>query len=300
MAYYRTFVQALQPFSGEIEIEYDEPLSRHTTMHVGGPADIYLRPQTIPALCATISAAYTQEIPYAVIGNGSNLLVSDDGYRGVIINTSALRQVQVSQNIIDAQAGIALSQLAHIAAEHALGGFEFAAGIPGSFGGAIFMNAGAYSGEMSQVVTAVTYCSPDGKIASRTDLAFGYRTSFFKAHPEYIILSAQMQLTPSNQEGIQARIAELALQRRIKQPLEFPSAGSVFKRPAGYFAGQLIEQVGLKGYIVGDAQVSEKHAGFIINRGSATCTDIVHLIELIQEKVQKETGVALECEIRVL
>lgn len=297
-----TYLQTLQPFSGEINPLFDESMANHTTFRIGGPAQLFLSPDNQAAFCACIENAFAQQIPYTVIGNGSNLLVQDSGVAGIVICTEKLKKTQVVQSTIHAQAGILLSALAKQALEQELTGLEFAAGIPGTLGGAVFMNAGAYGGEMSQLITSVTFIEANGATHSipASECAFGYRTSIFRQHPDWSILSASLQLSAGSKETIRAAMDELAKKRRAKQPLEMPSAGSTFKRPEGYFAGALIEQANLKGFTIGGAQVSEKHAGFIVNRGGATCTDVLQLIQTIQEKVRAESGVTLECEVRIL
>lgn len=302
MTMYQNFIAALQAFNGEYDIQYDEPMARHTTMRIGGPADVFLVPRTIDALGAAKRAARDCGVPCAVIGNGSNLLVSDAGYRGAVLCTSGLRAVTVEGNQITAQAGALLSVIARAAADAGLTGLEFAAGIPGSLGGAVFMNAGAYDGQMADRVTSVTYLDGDGvaHTLAAHELAFGYRESVFKTHEDWTVVCATMALTPGDATAIHTKMEDFACRRRDKQPLEMPSAGSTFKRPQGDFAGRLIEQAGMKGFAVGGAQVSEKHAGFVVNRGGATCADMLALIHTVQERVRAQSGVSLECEVRVL
>lgn len=302
MTMYQNFIAALQAFNGEYDIQYDEPMARHTTMRVGGPADVFLVPRTIEALGAAKRAAKGCGVPCAVIGNGSNLLVSDEGYRGVVLCTSGLRRVEVEGNQVRAQSGALLSVIARAATDASLTGLEFAAGIPGSVGGAVFMNAGAYDGQMADRVTSVTYLDGDGAphTLAANELAFGYRDSVFKAHEDWTVVCVTIALTPGDSVAIHAKMDDFACRRRDKQPLELPSAGSTFKRPQGDFAGRLIEAAGLKGFAVGGAQVSEKHAGFVVNRGGATCADILTIIHTVQERVRAQSGVSLECEVRVL
>ena len=302
MTTYQNFIAALQAFEGEYDIQYDEPMARHTTMRIGGPADVFLTPRTVDALGAAKRAARACGVPCVVLGNGSNLLVSDAGYRGAVLCTGGLRTVTVEDDRLTGQAGALLSAIARAAADAGLTGLEFAAGIPGSLGGAVFMNAGAYDGQMADRVTSVTYLDGDGAAhtLSSAELAFGYRPSAFKAHADWTVAHATMALTPGDPGAICAKMDDFACRRRDKQPLELPSAGSVFKRPQGDFAGRLIEAAGLRGLMIGGAQVSEKHAGFIVNRGGATCADVLALIRTVQERVQAQSGVSLECEVRVL
>ena len=274
-------------------VSYGEPMSRHTSFRIGGPAEIFLRPHTRQEFIEILEYA-----PDAfVFGNGTNLLVSDSGIKGVVVTTTGIKALlKLSETKISCECGALLSQAAAFALKLGLGGFEFAAGIPGTVGGALCMNAGAYGGEMSQVTESSDFFSR-GAVSSVSEHNFGYRDSVYKRDTGKIVLSAVISLSPGNPDDIRAKMDSLALQRASKQPLDWPSAGSVFKRPAGMFAGTLIEQCGLKGFSVGGAQVSEKHAGFIINRGGATSDDVARLIGHIQETVLKNTGVMLETEI---
>ena len=276
-----------------------EPMKAHTTFKIGGAADVLVTVRSAEELRAVIAACRETVTPWMILGKGSNLLVSDDGIEGAVIALDGVfKDVTVDGETITAGAGVSLSKVCTVAAEHSLAGLEFAYGIPGSVGGAVYMNAGAYGGEMKDVVAEVTYLTPDGAVGTLAgdQLAFGYRTSAFK-HNHYIILSTKYTLTHGDREAIQTRMDDVMNRRRTKQPLEYPSAGSVFKRPVGAFAGTLIEQCGLKGASVGGAQVSEKHAGFIINAGGATCADVQALVRQVQDTVLRETGYALECEI---
>lgn len=279
----------------------NEPMATHTTFRIGGPADRLIRAETLPELAAAVSALKRESIPYLLVGNGSNLLVPDEGLRGaVVLLDGKFRQVGVAgSGRILAGAGAMLSSVCATARDHALTGLEFAWGIPGTLGGALYMNAGAYGGEMQQVVTRVFVSDENGEAAEKTleDCAYGYRKSVFMETGE-VILGAEMKLENGDPKDITAKMDDLMQRRRDKQPLEFPSAGSVFKRPEGHFAGGLIEQCGLKGLTEGGACVSEKHAGFIVNKGGATCADVETLIERIQEIVLRETGVELTPEIR--
>ncbi|MCB6367099.1 UDP-N-acetylmuramate dehydrogenase [Intestinibacillus massiliensis] len=302
MAEYHAYLQALQPFSGEIEILYDEPMARHTTFRIGGPADIFLRPRSVDALRAVICEARAQGVPCTVLGNGSNVLAPDAGLRGVVVCTGGLRGVEAGGQGVRAGAGALLSGVAKAALEASLTGLEFAAGIPGSAGGAVFMNAGAYGGQMADVVREVAYLDGDGALrtCAGAGCGFGYRTSVFKAHPDWTVVSVTLGLAPGDPASIRTQMEDLAQRRRDKQPLDLPSAGSTFKRPEGYFAGKLIQDAGLRGAAIGGAQVSEKHAGFIVNRGGATSADVRALVSLVQRTVLERFGVALECEVRFL
>ena len=282
-----------------LELEY---MSRHTTFRVGGPARLFYIPETEEELADIVTKCNRLELPYTVIGRGSNLLVADRGYLGVVIQIGdALSDVKVSGIRIRAQAGISLAALAAYACRMYLTGLEFAAGIPGNLGGALLMNAGAYGGEMKDVVRSVRLMEPDGTIheedASWMD--FGYRHSRVQEEGG-IIVGAELELRPGDPKVIQEKMQELAAKRRAKQPLEYPSAGSYFKRPKGNFAGALIEQAGLKGFSVGGAQVSEKHAGFVINTGNATAADITALQDEVVRRVQERFGVTLEPEVKRL
>lgn len=299
---YQAFLAAIEPFRADIIILAEEPMSRHTTFRIGGAADIFLKPQTVDALGAVMRAAHETGVPSAIIGNGSNLLVRDEGYPGVAICTGDIRGITRDGDTITAGAGALLSQVARTALDASLTGFEFAAGIPGTLGGAVFMNAGAYGGEMKDVLAEVLYLDESGArhTVPVAQLELGYRTSIFKTHPEWTVAGAMLRLQKGDSAAIRARMDELAFKRRDKQPLELPSAGSTFKRPEGYFAGKLIEEAGLRGFAIGGAQVSEKHCGFVVNRGGATCADVLGLIAAVQEKVKTQFGVTLEPEVRLL
>lgn len=282
------------------EILYDEPMSKHTTFRVGGAADVFVRIASEEQLKVLIPELVKSEIPYYVIGKGSNLLVGDKGFRGVVIQLDeAFENIKVNNNIVTACAGASMAKIAKTALQNSLTGFEFAAGIPGCVGGGVIMNAGAYGGEMKDVVSKVRVLCKDGNVKEYTNeaMSFGYRVSALKNKPEYIVLEVEMILEPGNEEEILAKMQDLAKRRKDKQPLEYPSAGSTFKRPEGYFAGKLIGDAGLSGYSVGDAEVSEKHNGFVINRGNATAADVRTLIETIQCKVYEQFGVNLEREV---
>ena len=295
------WIEAIKTIVDESRIRLQEPMSRHTTFRIGGMAEIFLMP-TIKEAVDVITLCRAKKIPYTIIGNGSNLLVGDKGIPGVVIEFGAnASSIEVKENMIHAEAGALLSKVAHKALEASLGGMEFAAGIPGSIGGAVVMNAGAYGGEMKDVLETVTVLTRDGDVKTLTkdELELGYRTSVI-AKKDYIVLSAVIRLENGKKEEIKAVMDDLKEKRITKQPLEYPSAGSTFKRPEGYFAGKLIEDAGLRGYRVGDAQVSEKHCGFVVNRGEATAKDVAQLISDVQNRVMDEFGVKLEPEVRMI
>ncbi len=277
----------------------NEPMSAHTTFKIGGAADVLVTVHSVEELKATVDACKENGVPYMILGNGSNLLVSDNGIEGaVIVLDGSFREITADGSVITAGAGAKLSRLCTVALENSLSGLEFAYGIPGTVGGAVYMNAGAYGGEMKDVVLSVTALTADGELREfpASELELDYRTSVFKKNNS-IILFAKYNLQKGEAASIKARMDDVMNRRKTKQPLEYPSAGSVFKRPKGAFAGTLIEQCGLKGRSVGGAQVSEKHAGFIINTGGATCEDVMELVRLVQQTVQRETGYCLEREI---
>lgn len=281
----------------------NEPMSAHTTFHTGGPADYFVTPADENALAAVIRCCREADEAYYLIGNGSNILVSDEGFRGVIIRMGqTMAGIECPGNgAIRAGAGALLSQIAAVARDHGLAGFAFAGGIPGTLGGACVMNAGAYGGEMKQVLVSVRVLTPEGEFLdlSADQLDLGYRHSIIP-EKNYIVVRADIRLIPGDPASIGAEMEDLAARRREKQPLEYPSAGSTFKRPEGHFAGKLIEDAGLRGYRIGGAQVSEKHCGFVINRDHATSAEIFQLIRDVQEKVCAETGVKLETEVKFL
>ena len=286
----------------ELELRTEEPMARHTTFRVGGPARLMAFPRDKKEIKAAVRAADEMGVVPFFLGNGSNLLVADEGVEAFVIKTGGLDQTREVHRRLRAECGIPLSRLAVAALGRGLTGLEFAHGIPGSLGGAVVMNAGAYGGEMVQVLTAVTYLDKHGQehTVPASECSLTYRHSMFTDHPEWLVLEAEMELEQGDAEEIRAKMEDLAQRRKSKQPLEYPSAGSTFKRPEGHFAAALIEQCGLKGLTVGGAQVSEKHAGFVINRGGATCADILKLTEQIKETVLRETGVTLELEVRTL
>lgn len=285
----------------EDEIMINEDMKNHIYFKVGGPADIFLTPKSIEQLSETVKICKQNNIPYLIIGNGSNLLVKDGGIRGVVIALTKLDKLQSKGNFIKAEAGVLLKDVSDRAVENSLTGFEFASGIPGSVGGAVFMNAGAYDGEIKNVILEAEVLDEEGNVIvlNRDELELGYRTSRVMKD-NLVVLSAIFQLELGEKEAIQSRVDELTAKREEKQPLEYPSAGSTFKRPEGYFAGKLIQDAGLKGYSVGGAAVSEKHSGFVINKGGATAKDILELIKYIQDEVYKQFGVELHTEVRIL
>lgn len=292
-------VATLRKIAGEKNVSLGEPMKLHTTFKIGGNADIYITPEMkdFPAVIRLLSQ---EQIPYQVVGNGSNLLVSDYGVDGAVISTRGWDNITVEGDTMRAQAGAMLSRVANTALNHGLTGLEFAAGIPGSFGGAVFMNAGAYGGEMKDVISSVSvYHNREIKEISGSECRFGYRSSVFQKDA-YVILNATMKLQKGSGAQIAATMKELAGRRQEKQPLDMPSAGSVFKRPEGYYAGALIEQAGLKGFQIGGAAVSEKHSGFIVNRGGATAQDVMELIAAVKQKVKETSGVELQEEIRMI
>ncbi len=294
------FLNELREKAGECFLE-NEPMKHHTTFKVGGPADLLVSPD-IAQLAEVLSLCKKYQIPYYVIGNGSNLLVADKGIRGVVIAmTGRMGEIEVTGTTITAGAGCSLGQAAAKAAACGLTGMEFAAGIPGTLGGAIVMNAGAYGGEMKDIVTGVLVMDEDGhqKEVSVDELDLSYRHSCIPKN-RWIVLRVTMQLQKGDERAIRARMAELREQRLEKQPLEYPSAGSTFKRPEGYFAGKLIMDAGLRGYQVGGAQIAEKHCGFVINKENATAEDILTLMQNVSEKVEMQFGVKLEPEVKII
>lgn len=285
----------------DLKVLRDEPMHIHTTFRIGGPARRMACPASVQELSDLLGLVEENDFPYLVVGNGSNLLVSDEGIDKIVIHTGTLERMERREgNVLYAEAGVSLARLAVFARKESLTGLEFAHGIPGSLGGAVCMNAGAYGGEMCQVITSVTAWLPGRGVCELLpdELDLRYRHSYFSDH-EGVVLAAALRLKEGVESEILAQMEDLIRRRKEKQPLEYPSAGSTFKRPEGHFAGALIEQCGLKGTSVGGAQVSEKHAGFVINRGGATCRDVLALIETVQRTVLAETGIDLEPEIKV-
>lgn len=287
-------------FPGQFQIHV--PMAQYTTFRVGGPADILVSPNSQEEVCTLLAAIQAEQVPCTILGNGSNVLVLDKGIRGVVLKLgNALNGLVIEGTRIRVEAGVLLSRLATAAADAGLTGLEFASGIPGSLGGAILMNAGAYGGEIGNLVRTVTVVDPNGQVRNldREQMDFRYRHSVVMETGD-IILSATLELAPDDPEAIHERIRDLTQKRITKQPLNFPSAGSTFKRPPGYFAAALIDQAGLRGYRVGDAQVSEKHTGFVVNRGHATASEILQLMDDVKTRVHAMSGVWLEPEVRIL
>lgn len=298
----RGFLEKLACCMPEGQIRTDEPMADHTTFRLGGAADFFVLPQKAEEVQAVVKLCRREGMPYYIIGNGSNLLVSDRGYRGTVICIcDGMNEICAEGEYIRAQAGALMSEIASAALENSLTGFEFASGIPGTIGGAAVMNAGAYGGEMKDVIVGVTVLDEKDEIRQLTqsELEFGYRTSAVMKHG-YTVLGAVLKLKKGEQEKIKAEMDELASRRTAKQPLEYPSAGSTFKRPEGYFAGKLIQDTGLSGYRIGGAQVSVKHSGFVINTGNATAEDVDNLMRAVSDKVYEKFGVRLEPEVRKL
>ena len=282
-------------------IKKNEPMKNHTSFKVGGPADLLLLPQTKEELQKVLTICRESTKPFYIMGNGSNLIVRDGGYRGIIIKTKALNRVWAAGETITAQAGISLKALADFALENSLTGLEFASGIPGTLGGAVTMNAGAYDGEMKNVIKSIEVITADGsfKTIPADACAFGYRSSILQKKP-WVLVGVNLILKKGEAQTIKEKMNDLNTRRRTKQPLDYPSAGSTFRRPEGYFAGKLIQDAGFKGRSVGGAQVSEKHSGFVINKGGATADDILALITLIQTGVHQQFGVDLKTEVIVI
>lgn len=287
---------------GTERVLFEEPMKRHTTFRIGGPAEVFCMPESLTEVRQVLNICKEENLPYFILGNGSNLLVSDKGYRGVVIQLDRnYGEIRVEDTEIYASAGALLSTIAVAARRESLTGFEFAGGIPGTLGGAVVMNAGAYGGEMKDVLQKVTVMDQDGEVFEipAEKLEMGYRTSIIKK-AGYIVLGAVISLKKGDIEEIKALTKKLSEQRTSKQPLEYPSAGSTFKRPEGYFAGKLIMDSGLRGYRVGGAQVSEKHCGFVINTGDATAEDVCSLMKHVTETVYEKFGVTLEPEVKFL
>ena len=294
--------KTLCEINGAENVLRDEPMKKHTTFRIGGPARCLCLPQTAAQLAETVEACEEAGEPWYILGNGSNVLVSDDGYDGVVIQLfHNFEAVRIEGCLMELEAGVLLVKAAHLAAREGLTGLEFASGIPGTLGGALVMNAGAYGGEMKDVVREALVMRKDGKLLrlKREELELGYRTSVI-AREGYVVLSVLLELRKGDPEEIETRMQELRTARTEKQPLEYPSAGSTFKRPEGYFAGKLIMDAGLRGYRLGGAQVSEKHCGFVINTGDATAEDVMNLIRHVQSEVSRQFGVELEMEVKTL
>ena len=287
---------------GSDNVYRNEPMKKHTTFRIGGPADYYLCPHSAKEIQKVVEICKEEKLPYFILGNGSNLLVSDKGYRGAVIQLwKNVSDIQVEGCLIQAKAGASLAKIAAQALEAGLTGMEFAAGIPGTLGGAVVMNAGAYGGEMKDVLKEVLVMDAQGKIfrLQNEELKLGYRTSIVK-EKDYIVLAAVLELKKGDKTEIRKCMEELRERRSEKQPLDMPSAGSTFKRPEGYFAGKLIMDAGLRGFSVGGAQISEKHCGFVVNKGGATAQDVLDLIKEVQKRVREKFGVELETEVKFL
>lgn len=292
-------IQKISQYIPKERIFVQEPMKLHTTFRVGGPAALYIELTSEQEFRDILTLLDTEEEDYFTVGNGSNLLISDTGYDGIILHPSKeFSDVRVEGERLICESGATLAAIARVAWENELTGFEFAAGIPGSLGGAIVMNAGAYDGEMKQVVESVRMITPQGEVVTKSceEMHFSYRHSILKEE-SYVVLSVTIKLNKDDKEQIKTRMDELAAKRREKQPLEYPSAGSTFKRPEGYFAAKLIQDAGLRGFQVGGAQVSEKHCGFVINKDNATAQDVYELMKKVQEQVQEKFSVMLEPEV---
>lgn len=281
---------------------FDEPMSRHTSFKIGGPASLFITPNDDDALAAVLNKCAEENIRTFILGNGSNLLISDDGIDAAVI--SMVRDENeinlLADGVIRCSAGVSLMKVCRFALQNSLSGLEFAYGIPGSVGGAVYMNAGAYGGEIKDVIVSCRAITPGGEIVllNKDEMQLGYRTSVFNKN-NYVIISAEFKLEQDDPDEIKSKMDDFMNRRKTKQPLEFPSAGSVFKRPEGYFAGALVEECGLKGKRIGGAEVSRKHSGFIINAGNATARDVMDLVDFVKETVKKEKGVELEPEIKI-
>ncbi|MBM6854331.1 UDP-N-acetylmuramate dehydrogenase [Mediterraneibacter glycyrrhizinilyticus] len=292
--------EKLCAIAGEENVLQDEPMSGHTTFRIGGPADFFVTPSKAEEIRRIIELCRAEKVPYYVVGNGSNLLVGDKGYRGVIIQIyKKMNRISVAGEEISVQAGALLSKVAAAACEAELEGMEFASGIPGTMGGAVRMNAGAYGGEMKQVLKTAVVLTPEGQIVTipAEEMGMGYRTSIV-SKMDYVVLEAVLSLKRGRKAEIRARMDELREKRVEKQPLEYGSAGSTFKRPEGYFAGKLIQDAGLRGFRIGNAQVSEKHCGFVINLGGATAAEVSELMTEVVRRVEETSGVTLKPEVK--
>lgn len=298
---YSEFIGLFTKFYNEADIRIDENLSQYVNFRVGGPADILLKPKSKEQLIESIEVCMENNIPFYVIGNGSNLLVRDGGIRGVVILLADIKNITIEGDRVIAECGAMLKAVSDKVIESSLTGFEFACGIPGTIGGAVFMNAGAYDGCISDIIESAEVINENGEILilSKDDLELGYRSSIVMKKG-YVVLSATFKLIKGETKTISDLVNELTLKRESKQPLEYPSAGSTFKRPEGYFAGKLIQDAGLKGFSIGGAAVSEKHSGFVINKGGATAKDILDLIKYIQDEVKKQFGIELHTEVRII
>lgn len=296
------FKQLLMTKLPKETLSFNEVMKKYTTFKIGGEVDVMIKPTTMEQIVEAVTLCNAEGVPYYILGNGSNLLVADEGFRGVVIQIfNNLSEIEVQETCITAMAGALLAKVASVALKNELTGFEFAHGIPGTIGGAIVMNAGAYDGEMKQVVKSCKVLTKQGEILELTkdQLELGYRSSVIQKK-DYIVLSVTIALTPGEKEAIEEKMKDFAGRRRDKQPLEKPSAGSTFKRPEGYFAGKLIMDSGLRGYQIGGARVSDKHCGFVVNEGGATCKDVEDLIQHVQDVVWEKYKVRLEPEVKKL
>lgn len=291
----------LRRFLADDHVKMDEPLHLHTLTRMGGPADIFVTPTTEDETAYAVKYAYENKIPLLLLGNGSNMVVRDGGVRGIVLNLKSLRIVRIEGTSVYAQGGANIKEVSKIAAANRLTGFEFACGIPGSIGGAMAMNAGAYGGEIKDIIRQATVLTREGEklVLSKEDLELGYRKSII-IKKGYYVLSAEFSLDFGKQAAIDAKMSDLTIQRETKQPLEFPSAGSVFKRPPGNFAGKLIQESGLQGKGFGGAEVSTKHAGFIVNKNNATANDYIQTIEMVKTAVFEKFGIDLELEVKIV
>lgn len=294
-------IRAITNKLGADAVYFDEPMAKHTSMGVGGPATYLFQPSSQEELQFLLQQLESEDYPYYIKGNGSNLIFRDEGFDGAVIEIRSMQNVTIKEDEVYAEAGILLKDLSALIEEASLTGFEFASGIPGSLGGAVCMNAGAYDGEMKDIIRSVCVMTRTGEVLEKScaEMEFSYRKSLCSSG-DYIVLSATLKLAKGDRDAIREKIADLTARREEKQPLEYPSCGSVFKRPEGYFAGKLISDAGLKGHQIGGAQVSEKHAGFIINIGGATAQDVLDLIAYVQKTVKETSGVSLECEVKIL
>lgn len=299
---YKDLISNLKGILIEGDIKINEPMSKHTTFKIGGPCDIMISPTSDKELIESMKQVFLSDAPYFILGSGSNILVKDGGIRGVVINLTKFNQICVDKNIIMAQAGAKLSDISDIARDNSLSGFSFACGIPGTIGGAINMNAGAYGGEMKDVIKDVRVMTRDCEILTlkNGDIDFGYRDTLIMRN-KYLIIDCSIELLKGDKEEIDNHIRDLTYKRVSKQPLEYPSAGSTFKRPSGYFAGKLIEDSGLRGYVHKNVMVSEKHCGFIISRNeNATAKELLELIDIVKKRVYNKFNVELDLEVRVI
>jgi len=295
-----TLIEHLKQFLPSENIFIEEPLALHTSFRVGGPAEIFITPKTTEELVKIWEISRSKNIPLTILGDGTNVLVSDTGLQGIIVTTSKINKIEVlASGRITAQTGAKLAKVAEVACKAGLAGFEFVSGIPGTVGGAVYMNAGAYDHEIGEFCESVTLVSNSVITKQGSEMGFGYRKSCVQTG-DTLVLEATFQLAPGNEDEIRAKMKELNNRRRQSQPLDFPSAGSTFKRPIGMFAGKLIQDSGLKGFTIGGAQVSEKHAGFVVNTGNATAQDIFDLIQAVRNRVYENFNVWLEPEVKIL